>query len=139
MLKFGLDFAIQDLCEKYSNAELNFYCKSNNITRYDPDFELKINSIIDELLNNVIKHSSATNAEISLQQQEKSLEITILDDGKGFDPVKDANENGLGLRQIEARVRKMEGVFRISSSENEGTSIFISVPIKVINEKETIV
>jgi len=138
LLKFGLDYAIQDLCDKYSNAALNFHCKCDNITRYDPDFELKINSIIDELLNNVIKHSSATNAEISLQQREKKLDITILDDGKGFDPSINTNGNGLGLRQIEARVRRMEGIFKISSSKNEGTSVYISVPINVIDKKKTI-
>lgn len=138
LLKFGLSYAAQDLCDKYSNAELNFHSKSDNIVRYDSDFELKINSIIDELLNNIIKHSNATNAEISLQQKKNELKITILDDGIGFDPTQDTNKDGLGLRQIEARVRKMEGVFKIASSENEGTSIYISVPIVKIKENETI-
>jgi len=138
LLKFGLSYAMQDLCDKYSNAELNFHSKSDNIVRYDSDFELKINSIIDELLNNIIKHSNATNAEISLQQKKSELKITILDDGKGFDPAQDTNKDGLGLRQIEARVRKMEGVFKILSSKNEGTSIFISVPIIPIKENEAI-
>ncbi len=138
LLKFGLSYAVQDLCEKYSNAELSFHSKSNNIVRYNPDFELKINSIIDELLNNIIKHSKATNAEISLQQKKNNLQIIILDDGKGFDPKQDSNKEGLGLRQIEARVRKMEGVLKISSSKNEGTSIFISVPIIPIKENEVI-
>ncbi len=134
LLKFGLGYAIQDLCEKYSNAELNFHSKCDNIVRYDPDFELKINSIIDELLNNIIKHSKATNAEIRMVQKKNELKISILDDGRGFDPVKDTNEGGLGLRQIDARIRKMEGEFKISSSTNEGTSIYISVPIKKIKE-----
>jgi len=138
LLKFGLSYAVQDLCDKYSNAELNFHSKSDNIVRYDSDFELKINSIIDELLNNIIKHSKATNAEISLQQKKKKLKITILDDGKGFDPTQETNKDGLGLRQIEARVRKMKGVFKIASSENEGTSIYISVPIVKIKENETV-
>lgn len=128
LLKFGLSYAVQDLCDKYSNAELNFHSKSKKIVRYDSDFEIKINSIIDELLNNIIKHSNASNAEIRLVDHEGRLKITILDDGKGFDPTKDINKDGLGLRQIDARIRKMAGVFEISSSENEGTSIYISVP-----------
>lgn len=130
LLKFGLGYAIQDLCEKYSNSTLNFHCDSVNIKRYDQDFELKINSIIDELLNNIIKHSKASNAEIKLNQKKNLLEISILDDGRGFNPDKDINKSGLGLRQIQTRIDKMEGVFKIDSTKNGGTSIFIAVPIK---------
>ncbi len=129
LLKFGLGYAVQDLCDKYSNASLNFYCKCDEIVRYDAEFELRINSIIDELLNNIIKHSKASNAEIKLRQKQEQLKISILDDGKGFDPKTGINEDGLGLRQIEARVRRMKGVFKINSSAFEGTSVFISVPI----------
>ncbi len=131
LLKFGLAYAIQDLCDKYSNSTLNFHCDCVNIKRYNQDFELKINSIIDELLNNVIKHSKASNAEIKLHQKKYLLEISILDDGRGFNPDTDINKTGLGLRQIETRINKMEGIFKIDSAEDGGTSIYIAVPIKV--------
>ena len=130
LLKFGLAYAIQDLCDKYSNSTLNFHCDCVNIKRYNQDFELKINSIIDELLNNIIKHSKASNAEIKLHQKKNLLEISILDDGRGFNPDKDINRSGLGLRQIETRINKMEGIFKIDSAKDGGTSIFIAVPIK---------
>jgi signal transduction histidine kinase len=45
------------MCEKYSNSALEFQCDCDGVGRFDPDFELKINSIIDEFLNNIIKHS----------------------------------------------------------------------------------
>ncbi|HHB52487.1 MAG TPA: hypothetical protein ENK75_05535 [Saprospiraceae bacterium] len=130
LLKFGLSFAIQDLCDKYSNSTLNFHCDCINLTRYAQGFELKINSIIDELLNNIIKHSMASNAEIKMKEKNGNLEITILDDGKGFNPSQNYKVDGLGLRQIETRINKMQGVFKINSSSKEGTSIFISVPIE---------
>jgi signal transduction histidine kinase len=133
LLKFGLSYAIQDLCDKYSNASLNFHCKCDGIRRYDSEFELKINSIIDELLNNIIKHSKASNAEIKITQHQKDLVISVLDDGKGFNTETEINEDGLGLRQIEARIKKMKGVFKIKSSPNEGTTIFISLPVKLKN------
>jgi signal transduction histidine kinase len=128
LLKFGLSYALQDLCDKYSNAKLNFHCKCGEISRFDPEFEIKINSIIDELLNNIIKHSQAANAEISISQRQNRLLITVLDDGKGFNPKTEINEDGLGLRQIEARINKMKGIFKIKSSPNEGTAIYLSVP-----------
>lgn len=134
LLKFGLAYAIQDLCDKYSNSSLQFHCDCIGIKRYAQDFELKINSIIDELLNNIIKHSKASNAEIKLKQKNNFLEITILDDGAGFNPNKYTEKSGLGLRQIETRINKMEGIFKINSSKNEGTTIFISVPIKFTDE-----
>ena len=130
LLRFGLSYAIQELTEKYSNAALNFICKCDTLSRYDSEFELKINSIIDELLNNIIKHSKASSAKIKIQEKNKKLTISIVDDGQGFDSHKEINKKGLGLGQIEARIKKMRGVFTIKSAYNEGTSIHIVVPIK---------
>lgn len=130
LLKFGLAYSIQDLCEKYSNAALNFHCSCDSIIRYNTEFELRINSIIDELLNNIIKHSKAENAEIRVKQEDHFLNIRILDDGQGFNPDNVNDKEGLGLNQIEARIKKMKGEFYIISSENEGTSVHISVPIQ---------
>ncbi|HIP48693.1 MAG TPA: histidine kinase, partial [Lutibacter sp.] len=135
LLKFGLNYATQDLCDKYSNAALNFHCKCDGINRYESQFELKINSIIDELLNNIIKHSKASNAEIRLKEKKEKLIIAILDDGKGFDTRNGLVDKGLGLAQIEARIRKMQGEFKITSSPNEGTSVYISVPVKRVENK----
>lgn len=135
LLKFGLKYAIQDLCDKYSNAALTFYCQCDGIRRYDSQFELKINSIIDELLNNIIKHSKASNAEIKLKESKEQLVIAILDDGKGFNTKNGISDKGLGLTQIKARVKKMQGELKITSSLNEGVSIYISVPIKTLKNE----
>lgn len=130
LLKFGLKYALQDMCEKYSNSALEFQCDCDGVGRFDPDFELKINSIIDEFLNNIIKHSKATHAQIALKEHNENLEININDNGKGFNPKMPKKDSGLGLKQIEARINKMEGVFTIKSSPEEGTHIFISVPVQ---------
>jgi len=135
LLKFGLHYAVQDLCDKYTNATLSFHCKCDAIKRYDAEFELKINSIIDEFLNNIIKHSKATNAEIRISDEVNRLIIVVLDDGVGFNPKKDVTDKGLGISQIETRIRKMQGEFRIKSSLNEGTYIYISVPIIPLKNK----
>lgn len=129
LLKFGLKYALQDMCDKYSNSALEFQCDCDGVGRFDPDFELKINSIIDEFLNNIIKHSKATQAQIALKESNGNLEISIFDNGKGFNPKILKKDSGLGLKQIEARINKMEGVFNIKSSPEEGTHIYISVPI----------
>jgi signal transduction histidine kinase len=130
LLKFGLAFAVHDLCEKYSNSELELISDDNGIKRYDQKFEIKIYNIIEELINNIIKHSKAKNASINLiERNGEKLIIQIIDDGKGFD-VKGANRaDGLGLSHINARIKIMKGVFNINSKVGEGTSVFISVPI----------
>lgn len=130
LLKFGLAFAVSDLCEKYSNSKLTFISDDNGIKRYSQKFEIKIYHVIEELINNIIKHSDAKNASITLiARNGNKLLIQIIDDGKGFDVKKARKKDGLGLSHIEARVKVMKGVFNINSKRGEGTSIFISVPI----------
>lgn len=132
LMKFGLSYAIDDLCEKYSNSKLAFENESKNVQRYQTDFEIKIYSIIEELLNNVIKHSNATNAHILIKEKESNLEVRVFDDGDGFDSekMKLNIDGGLGLAQITVRVKMMDGVFRIKSSKDIGTRVFMKVPIQ---------
>ncbi|MFK5891458.1 MAG: tetratricopeptide repeat protein [Flavobacteriaceae bacterium] len=131
LLKFGLAFAVHDLCQKYSNSKIFIHSKDNNITRYDQDFEIKIHSIIEELINNVLKHSKAKNANVILMQRaDKKLVVQIIDDGIGFDVKKAKLKNGLGLSHIDARIKMLKGRFIINSEINEGSDISIIVPIK---------
>ena len=130
LIKFGLAFAVHDLCEKYSNSKLEFISDDNGIKRYNQKFEIKIYNIIEELINNILKHSEAKNASITLiERNGDTLLIQIIDDGKGFDIKQARRKDGLGLNHIDARVKMMHGVFNINSKAGEGTSIFISVPI----------
>lgn len=131
LLKFGLAFAINDLCQKYSNTELSLKSNDKNIERYDQDFEIKIYNIIEELINNVLKHSKASVANIVLLQIDNNiLTIRVMDNGVGFDTRAFKNKDGLGLSHINARVKAMKGIFTVKSTKSKGTSIFIKVPIK---------
>ncbi|OIQ41867.1 MAG: hypothetical protein BM563_00725 [Bacteroidetes bacterium MedPE-SWsnd-G1] len=133
LLKFGLAFAMDDLCEKYSNSKITFKAESNNIKRFESEFEIKMHSIIEELINNILKHSNASYANILLKQYDGKLEVRIFDNGTGFDvaQMKKKKKVGLGLTQIEARIKMMNGVFDIKSSEETGTRIYINVPVPV--------
>ena len=136
LLKFGLAFAVHDMCQKYSNSEISLFSDDNGIKRYDQDFEIKIHNIIEELINNILKHSKASNATIMLTHREDDkLAIRINDDGIGFDVGSARKKDGLGLSHINARVKIIKGVFNIESSKGEGTSIFILVPIKLKEEE----
>ncbi len=131
LLKFGLAFAVHDMCQKYSNSELTLHSDDDGIKRYHQDFEIKIHNIIEELINNILKHSKASNATIMLAHKENDmLSVRISDDGIGFNPRQVRGKDGLGLSHIEARIKVMKGVFNIISSRNNGTNIFILVPIQ---------
>jgi signal transduction histidine kinase len=129
LLKFGLNFAIKDIAEKYSNSELNIETDIRDIRRYQQNFEIKVYNITQEFVNNILKHSNADNALIELKEENNKLFITISDDGVGFDKTKINMKNGLGINQIDARIQMMKGKFQIKSSLNNGSKIYVVLPI----------
>lgn len=129
LLKFGLNFAIKDIATKYSNSVLQIDTDISDIRRYHQDFEIKIYNIIQEFVNNILKHSKASYTLITLYEKDKNLCFQITDDGVGFDKNKVTNKDGLGLNQIEARIRMMNGKFLIESTIGEGTTISVELPV----------
>ncbi len=129
LLKFGIASAVEDLCEKYSNSQLKFNPSIKNIGRYDQSFEIKIHNIIEELVNNILKHSNADTATIKLEQTDGNLQIRVFDNGHGFNIDEVIKKDGLGLSQITARIKMMKGIFDVKSSKKTGTRIFMNIPI----------
>jgi two-component system NarL family sensor kinase len=136
LLKFGLNFAIKDIAEKFSNSDLEIETDIRNIRRYHQKFEIKVNNIIQELVNNVLKHSKASKAIINIREHDSKLIIEIIDNGLGFDKTQISLKDGLGINQIDARIQMMKGHFYIKSSFNNGTSIRVELPIQ---EKEQVI
>ncbi len=130
LIKFGLKTALQGLCEKYSNDDLSFTLNTTTqIPRYEQDFELKIFNIIQESTNNIIKHSNASATSIYMKQIDTNLLITIEDNGVGFNAENTALKKGVGLDLIKTQIKNLNGHIQITSIENKGTSIEISVPV----------
>lgn len=129
LVKLGLQYALKDLCENNSNKLIHFEFHSTlpREKRFHPDFENRIYFIVSELLNNIIKHSSASKAKLTIEELGEKLHITIEDNGKGFDTKNINKSNGFGLTQIKARVNNMNGKMKIKSIINKGTTIQISV------------
>ena len=135
LAKFGLFYAIQDLCEKNSNAITQFEYSSNvDLTkRYNEDYETKIYFIINELFNNIVKHSQASKVKIGLIDEKEELIITIEDNGVGFATNRFKKNEGFGLTQIRARISNMKGNITINSTLNSGTFVQIKIPTKEKN------
>jgi two-component system NarL family sensor kinase len=131
LVRFGLLFALEDLCEKTSNSRLKFDFNSTVSTkkRYNEDFEMKLYFIITELINNIIKHSNADNAIITMNEVESQLIIDVTDNGNGFKNNQFELLEGFGINQIRARINNMKGQFIINSTLNKGASIHLKIPI----------
>jgi signal transduction histidine kinase len=129
LLKFGLNFALKDMAIKYSNSVLDIETDIYNLRRYNQNFEIKIYNIIQEFVNNILKHSKAKNTFIKLYEEDSKICFQISDDGIGFDKTKVINKDGLGLNQIDARIHMMNGVFIINSTIGEGTTVSVELPI----------
>ncbi len=89
--------------------------------------ELTLFRVIQELLNNIIKHSKATNASISITGGPQSLDIMVEDNGQGFNYSTDF-KNGMGLSSIKKKVESLNGRFFVDSSPGNGTTINLEIP-----------
>jgi signal transduction histidine kinase len=133
LLKFGLEHAVYDICEKYSNSTLIFELESEyKIPRFEKKNEIKMFNIIEECVNNIIKHSNAKAATIALLHNKNTLHITIKDNGIGFNTDKTNPNSGIGLSQIKARIINMHGAFNIITEKNKGVEISIQVPVEIL-------
>ena len=104
LLKFGLEFAIKEAVKKYSNSTIKFVSIASNIERYNQEFEIKVFNIIQEFMNNILKHSKASVAYVVLDAEKDKLQIIVKDDGVGIPKEALEINSGIGLNQIRARV-----------------------------------
>ena len=97
--------------------------------RLDPNLEVNIYRICQELLHNIAKHSQATSFFLQIIKLDKSLKIIVDDDGIGFNPNRMGKKSGMGLYNISERVANYNGVMHIDSNPGSGTVIIIEFPV----------
>lgn len=128
---FGLASAISAFTKKINQTkavEIDF--KSNmEGQRLDNDKEVVVYRAVCELINNSISHSGASRIEIELNKHEKFVTLQFYDNGRGFDTssLKKEDIKGMGLSNIETRVKTVEGVFILESTPGKGTSALIKL------------
>ncbi len=128
--RLGLIPALKDLLNRYDSEqgpEIIFQ-HFDIPTDIDQTISLSIYRIIQEILNNAIKHANANEILLQLNQEADEIIIHIEDDGIGFN-VK-GNYKSMGLKNIKSRVNYMKGTIEIDSRLNEGTSYLIHLNIK---------
>lgn len=129
--KKGLESALNEFIEQINQTDSIKAELSVSLTsKQSQEFELNIYRIIQETINNILKHAEATIAIIKLLETTKQLELTVSDNGKGF-KVDDVSA-GNGLNNIYSRVDFLKGNLKMSSDMKTGTTFIIIVPINNI-------
>lgn len=131
IIDFGLITALEDLIELMNYAgEINAVLEYNQDQRFDEEVELNLYRILQELLQNIQKHSKAKIANILFNFDGSQIYLEVKDDGVGFDiNKKRERQSGIGLRTVRSRVLKLKGTMDIKSSSGKGTVVTIKVPI----------
>lgn len=125
LLKLGLINAIQDLCNQINIGRLlNINLQAYGMeARLNPHTEIMLYRIVQELLNNIIKHAQATEVIIQFNRHNERLSITIEDNGRGFNASED--KIGAGLSTIQSRVNYLNGELNIDSTQGVGTTVMM--------------
>lgn len=130
--KLGLFFALEELANWVNKSDqLKIICwKSGEQFRFETKKELAIFRIIQELLNNAIKHAEAANIYINARfSPNNNLMISVSDNGKGFE-LNEKIVTGLGLKNLESRTQIMNAKFKIKSIPGKGTTAIIFLDTK---------
>ena len=123
----GLVMAMHRLISKLNeNKNITFILNISGLEqRLNNKIEFELYSIVLELTNNIIKHSGATEATVTLKENQKSLLLVISDNGNGM---MDQSKQGIGLRNIKNRLDSLRGKLNIYSQKDVGIKVEIEIP-----------
>ncbi len=131
--QMGLNEGIKNFVQKISSGKLTATLKLDESFAGDNESNISIYRILQELMNNIIKHTTATQVNIKSQQEEDKINFIITHDGNGisqqeFESLSFA-ANGLGLKNIQNRIILLKGSINFMSAEDEN-KIILSIPLK---------
>ncbi len=128
LLRFGLNTALNDFCIQLSTSgilKVSYQSIEIEDKPIEQSLAITIYRIVQELLNNTIKHASAKNATVQIAREAHLLMITVEDDGKGFDVNELKSAKGMGWKNISSRLNYHNGKLDVQSSPEKGTSVYI--------------
>jgi signal transduction histidine kinase len=112
----------------YKKLQVHLYTEGLE-ERLDSNIEVVLYRVIQECVNNVIKHAEANTLDISIIKEPSEITATIEDNGKGFDTSDKEKFDGIGLKNIRTRVEYLKGSVDFDSSPGKGTLVALHVPL----------
>ncbi|MGK0364008.1 MAG: signal transduction histidine kinase [Saprospiraceae bacterium] len=125
---FGLSVALSELCEsirKGGKISVNIEVEEETALAHNKIADLHLFRVVQELINNSLKHAEADAISIKLWTTGAKLKLEYKDNGKGFDLNADAHQKGLGMKNIENRLNMIEADFKVSSIPGKGMKVNI--------------
>lgn len=129
--EFGLVKAVKEFSNHIlHHKKINFIIEQNSrLPEFSHEVKIDIYRVIQEFITNAIKHGDADKITVTFSCNKKILKIILVDNGKGFD-CKQSNK-GMGLQNVESRVKSHRGSLKIASNIDKGTSYTISIPLNI--------
>ncbi|EIA10509.1 sensor histidine kinase [Flavobacterium frigoris] len=123
--QFGLDAGVEELCLEFicSKAVQVNYKNEVEFDKADNDRHLHVFRILQELMNNSLRHGKAKNISVLFENINGGVNCRYSDDGVGFDVNSKENKNGLGMKNIESRVDLLNGMITFESELNKGIQV----------------
>lgn len=130
LANLGLKSAIEDLADKINvSRKIKVVCQLYmNDLNIKKSTQIALYRIIQESLNNTLKHAQASQSIIQITENKDGIHLTVEDDGLGFDSAFNSAMNGMGMKSIESRVKYLGGTMSLDSRENQGTSLDVFIP-----------
>ena len=139
--RLGLTKALQSMLQTTANANaIEFNIQVDEIDDvFEKESEINLYRIVQESVGNILKHAEATEATVAIKKDEKEVEISIQDNGKGFHPeaasAREPGRGGFGMFGIAERVRMMKGQHVINSAPGAGTTVTIKFDLRNRRER----
>lgn len=130
LIKTGLLEAVRDLCTDLQQSNTIIYQEYGlDNVNFNNTVSITVYRIIQELLNNAIKHAHASEIIVQLSFHDNLLQLTVEDNGKGFTKEQIASSKGMGWSNIRSRVDYLKGSIDVNSLPGKGTSVTITLSI----------
>ena len=130
LLKNSLSSAIREFIDKLDHKQLQVHLYTGGLEqRLDANIETILYRVIQECVNNVIKHANANTLDISILKEPDEITATIEDNGQGFDTTDRATLDGIGLKNIRTRIEYLKGTVDVDSSPGKGTLVALHIPL----------
>ena len=130
LTKFGFYEAVEDLFDQINDAEgpkAEIQIEGET-TRLPENIEIMLYRIVQEMVNNTLKHADAHKVSLTIKVLQDQLNIQFSDDGKGFDVPEKMDSKTIGLTSILSRVKFLNGTVNVESKPGEGCTYFIQIP-----------